>query len=66
MGNRMKVKTTPERCACGRIPVFVKGKGASYVVCCSAGSACQHQPTPHTQPTLDKAVEAWNEEVRKL
>lgn len=60
------VTTIPERCTCGRIPAFTKGKGTGYVVCCSAGKKCEHQPTSGTWPTLDKAVDAWNVAIRSL
>ncbi len=58
--------TTPERCICGRIPVYAKGKGTGYVVCCAGGKTCQHQPTSGTWSTLNQAVEAWNVAIRSL
>lgn len=60
------VTVIPERCTCGRLPVYAKGKGTGYVVCCSAVNTCPDAPTSHTWPTLNQAVEAWNATIRAL
>lgn len=64
--DNMKVNTIPERCICGRIPVYVLKKDGGWIVACSNGTKCEHQPTSGTWPTLNQAVEAWNVTIRSL